>query len=111
MSLLLDSHVALWWLGLAVVHGSPAFDGLDHLQQAGVRVPDDVGVMGYDGLDHATRHPPYLTTVRIPWRRMIETALEELARHKGGASPVKHVSILGDVVAGKTVRQAPEGRP
>ncbi len=77
---------------------------LDALHKAGVQVPEQVGVMGYDGLDFACLQPLCLTSVRIPWAKMILTALAEL-ENSGAASPVKHVSILGDIIAGKTLRQ------
>lgn len=78
---------------------------LDHLRAVGVRVPEDIGVMGYDGLDLAVAQPPHLASVRVPWERIIGAAMDELAQHNEPSSPIKHISVLGEVVTGRTLRQ------
>lgn len=77
---------------------------IEGLRKAGVKVPEQVSVIGYDGLDRANRQPPFLTTVQIPYRRMIETALVEIERGRGKPTEVKHLDFVGDVLEGKTVR-------
>jgi LacI family transcriptional regulator len=44
-----------------------AFGALSHLHEAGVSVPRDVSVLGYDGLQLTLCTAPPLTTIRIPW--------------------------------------------
>lgn len=66
---------------------------LQTLSRAGLRVPDDVAVMGFDDSPVATSVTPRLTTMRQPsfqqGERMVETLLAILA----GESP-RHVTIL-----------------
>jgi DNA-binding LacI/PurR family transcriptional regulator len=81
---------------------------LDHLQAAGVAVPEAMGVMGYDGLDYTAFGPPHLTSVQIPFDGLIASALEEVERAPGRRTPRKHIELVGEVVSGRTVRrQAP----
>jgi DNA-binding LacI/PurR family transcriptional regulator len=51
---------------------------LDGLQAAGVRVPADISVVGYDDLPIARRLPPPLTTVRQPNYELGQAAAELL---------------------------------
>ena len=48
------------------------------LQEYGVRVPEDVGVVGYDDWDESARLDPPLTTVRTPRREIGRRAAEML---------------------------------
>ena len=84
-----------------------AVEIIDGLDAAGVRVPEDVGVIGYEGLDHCTRHAPFLTTVEIPYEAMIRAALAEVGPALGQPSSVKHLSLAGDILPGRTVRPRP----
>ena len=76
---------------------------IEGLRAKGVKVPEDIAVIGYDGLDRANKQPPFLTTVEIPYRRMVEAALVEIERTRGKPTEVKHLDFVGDVVEGKTV--------
>ncbi len=49
-----------------------------YLQQVGVSVPNDLSVMGYDGIDLAAFTVPSLTTVLVPWRDIAKSALHHL---------------------------------
>lgn len=77
---------------------------IERLRERGIRVPEDVGVMGYDGLDNATRQPPFLTTLRTPFERMIRTALDLLDRHPAVRSPTRHLKFVGEILPGRTVQ-------
>ncbi|MGW7267351.1 LacI family DNA-binding transcriptional regulator [Streptomyces sp. NPDC054842] len=65
---------------------------LGALRDAGLRVPHDVAVIGFDDIPVARHTEPSLTTVRQPMREMGETAagmlLARLAGHESPASPV-----------------------
>ncbi len=78
---------------------------LEYLRQEGVKVPEDVGVMGYDGLDNATQQPPFLTTLRVPFDQMIRAALAEAEASRTVRSPDKHLKFVGEVIPGQTVRK------
>lgn len=55
-----------------------AIGALAYLQQAGISVPKDLSVMGYDGIDLSAFTVPPLTTVMIPWREIAKNALHHL---------------------------------
>lgn len=53
---------------------------LDAARQAGLRVPEDLSVVGFNDLPAAADALPPLTTVREPWRVLARTATELLLR-------------------------------
>lgn len=53
---------------------------LQALAEAGISVPEDVAVMGFDDLPLAQHTRPPLTTVRQPIREMGQTAIRMLLR-------------------------------
>ncbi|MBK9749545.1 MAG: LacI family DNA-binding transcriptional regulator [Chloroflexi bacterium] len=57
------------------------------VQQAGLRVPEDIGIVGFDDLDVATKTTPHLTTIQQP------------VQQKGAAA----VELLLDLISGKKV--------
>lgn len=55
-----------------------AFGALQALQEAGLRVPEDVAVVGFDNVAHSNQTTPPLTTVNVPKRAMGEIAARRL---------------------------------
>ena len=55
-----------------------AIGAIRALQEQGLRVPQDVSVMGFDDIPGAAFHSPSLTTVRQPLNRMGEVAAQSL---------------------------------
>ncbi len=53
---------------------------LDAARQAGLRVPGDLSVVGFNDLPASVEAVPPLTTVREPWRALARTATELLLR-------------------------------
>lgn len=51
---------------------------MKHLKTRGLRIPGDVGVMGFDGIETLDYVEPTLATVEIPIARLGETAVEYL---------------------------------
>lgn len=74
----------------AIVYGSDpmAVAGLKVLQSEGVRVPDDMSIVGFDGIELAEYLNPPLTTVRTdPVRWGVEAARLLCARLAGEPAP------------------------
>lgn len=67
-----------------------ALGALSYFQQAGIAVPRDVSVIGYDDTTGAAFAAPPLSSVRIPWHDVTLNALNELLnRCYGWTRPVK----------------------
>ena len=55
-----------------------ALGALSYFHEAGIRVPHDVSVIGYDDAPAAAYSAPRLTSVHIPWREMTQNGIAEL---------------------------------
>jgi DNA-binding LacI/PurR family transcriptional regulator len=53
---------------------------MDAIQEAGLRVPDDISVIGFDGTEESERAKPPLTTIVVPLEKIGATAMELLLR-------------------------------
>lgn len=75
-----------------------AFGVIDALRQSGLRVPDDISVVGFDDV-HAASWANYdLTTVSQPIDAMVERALDLLdARMKEPDTPGENAFIVGEL--------------
>lgn len=74
-----------------------AFGALRALAEVGVRVPDDVAVVGFDDIALSRYSHPPLTTVRIPRQQLGLEAAAQLLAQLGGkpaASPQLPVSLV-----------------
>lgn len=83
-----------------------AFGAMTALKQAGLRVPEDVSVMGFDGVALGEFHAPALTTVSIPLQQFATEALSLLEqRIVSGNAPraARRVELGCDVVVRSSV--------
>lgn len=80
---------------------------VSRLQEAGVKIPDDFGVVSYDGLQFFTFHPPYLTAVKIPFGEMIARALEVVNASHGKIASHQVLTFSGTFVPGRTTSPRP----
>ncbi|BDI29621.1 LacI family transcriptional regulator [Capsulimonas corticalis] len=65
-----------------------AYQMIEHFRSAGVRVPEDLAVVGFDGSTSPIPPAYRLTTIRAPWRQMARDAVAlVLSRHEGAAIP------------------------
>lgn len=75
--------------GLFAYNDIAAIGAILAFQEAGLRVPEDVSVVGFDDIRIAVHNNPSLTTVRQPLQRMGEIAarslLERIEHHEDGA--------------------------
>lgn len=73
-----------------------AVGALAHFQEAGIAVPRDVSVLGYDDTPSAEFSAPRLTSVHIPWRDVVKAGLNALLnRCYDGDRPVARRFPLG----------------
>lgn len=76
--------------------------------EAGLRVPDDLSVVGYDDIAYAGYASPPLTTVRQPVggiaREIVRLVSERLAGYTG---PARHVTLVPDLRVRSSTASAP----
>jgi LacI family transcriptional regulator len=76
-----------------------ALGAILYLRQAGLRVPEDVAVAGFDDVFFTEYVTPPLTTVRQPFRELGVTAMETLNRLLAGApAQTRHVILPASLV-------------
>lgn len=64
-----------------------AAGAISTLRRAGLRVPDDIAVAGFDDSGLAATHEPALTTMRQPWDRISDEMVSLLLAVIDGAQP------------------------
>jgi LacI family transcriptional regulator/LacI family repressor for deo operon, udp, cdd, tsx, nupC, and nupG len=77
------------------------------LAELGLRVPDDVSVVGFDDIPLAEYLTPPLTTIRMPTARMGAIAAEMLIKHVEAHSVLapQHAMLESELIARASVRR------
>lgn len=80
----------------------------------GVRIPDDLSVIGFDGIEQASWVTPRLSTVVQPFGELARSALDEIEALSGGAEPRARVLPMelriAESVAGPRAAESDEAR-
>ena len=84
---------------------------IEHLQCQGVRVPDDVSVVGFDDIPLAALSRPTLSTVRQPINQLGERAAELLLALIEGTLPIGHRELLPTEVVLRESTAPPHRNP
>ena len=72
--------------------------------EAGIRIPEDISMAGFDGLDIAYYYNPSLTTICQPVEEMAEAAMRILFRLIDGKEGQEHCLFEGRLVEGESTR-------
>ena len=92
--------------GLFAYNDLSAIGALRALRDSGLRVPEDVSVVGFDDINSAAFQIPSLTTVRQPLDKMGALACEILLqRIQGGADPVE-VTVEPELIIRESTARA-----
>jgi LacI family transcriptional regulator len=76
-----------------------AIGAIRSFREAGLRVPDDISVVGFDDIPAAAFHHPSLTTIHQPLHRMGELAAEVLiAKIEGREASERELSVQPKIV-------------
>ena len=81
--------------------------GINAIYEAGLRVPEDISIVGYDGIHMAKMVSPKLTTWQQNTAELGRLAAERLIdriEHQH-TTPPKHITVQGRLLEGETVRQ------
>jgi DNA-binding LacI/PurR family transcriptional regulator len=85
-----------------------AIGAIRALQEQGLRVPQDISVLGFDDIPGAAFHNPSLTTVRQPLNRMGEVAAQTLLdRIEGKKEYPSEIAIEPELVVRESTANAP----
>lgn len=85
---------------------SIAIGALSALWRAGVRVPEEISVAGFDDVDDGAFASPPLTTVRFDKRAYAAAALERLiSRIEGSTAPATRIALPVEIVARESTRR------
>lgn len=79
---------------IVTVNDDVAIGALTYLKQVGLKVPDDISLMGFDDIDAGRTASPGLSTIRQPMHAIGRRSVELLfGRVTSPASPVEHVDL------------------
>jgi LacI family transcriptional regulator len=98
----------------AIVAGNDlmALGCIDALRDAGLGVPGDVSVVGFNDMDFSERFCPPLTTIRVPHHELgVQAAELLLERLASPASETRHVVLPVELVVRGSTAPAAAGRP
>jgi LacI family transcriptional regulator len=85
-----------------------AIGAIRAIQEQGLRVPQDVSVIGFDDIPGAAFYTPSLTTVRQPLNRMGEVAAQSLLeRIEGKKDYPSEIAIEPELVVRESTAKAP----
>jgi LacI family transcriptional regulator len=88
-----------------------AIGAIRALRDAGLRVPEDVSVIGFDDIQGAAYHTPILTTIRQPLNSMGNTAARLLLqRIRGLKDYPEEVSIVPELIIRESTLPPNPGR-
>jgi GntR family transcriptional regulator, arabinose operon transcriptional repressor len=85
-----------------------AWGVVDVLREAGISVPDQVSVVGFDGTEMAECCNPQLTTVEVPLREMGRTAVELLQQQIKAGSGKTEVTLQPQLCLRASTAPLPE---
>ncbi|HVZ17595.1 MAG TPA: LacI family DNA-binding transcriptional regulator [Terriglobales bacterium] len=94
-----------------------AIGAIRAFREVGMRVPEDVSVVGFDDIYEAAYHIPALTTIRQPLRRMgmlaAETLVKQIAEPNVSSEPFLSVEpelvVRESTAAARTTRNSGQG--
>lgn len=83
-----------------------AFGVMKAIRERGLRVPEDISVVGYDDNQFASCLETPLTTVRVPKEQLGMEAAQVLQRQIEGSQPLRQVELLVDLVKRESTSQS-----
>lgn len=75
------------------------------ITDSGRRVPDDISVIGFDGIDMAAYYNPQITTFRQPVAEIAEETVKLLRSMIDSGSPPEHILMKAEIIEGDSVKK------
>lgn len=79
------------------------------LNEAGLKVPEDVSLLSFDDIPVAAFLTPALTTVRVPVDKMVSSAMMQLAKMLDGEKVEPLALMPGELIRRRSVGSGPYG--
>ena len=87
-----------------------AIGALSECREAGLVIPDDISIVGFDDMPIAQYITPKLTTVRVPAQEMGDSAAKRLIAAIETSAPVQPLELPTDLVIRETTARPPQLR-
>lgn len=104
----MNELVALRPDAVVAANDEMAMGAMRSIELAGMSVPDDVGLVGFDGTSDVWGLEPSLTSVSQPFAAMAELAVSALVQTISGEVPPLHQLVVPELVLGRS-SQRPRG--
>ena len=75
------------------------------ITDSGRKVPDDISVIGFDGIDMAAYYNPQITTFRQPVAEIAEETVKLLRSIIDSGSPPEHILMKAEIIEGDSVKK------
>jgi LacI family transcriptional regulator len=85
-----------------------AMGAMRTIELAGLNVPDDIALVGFDGTSDLWNLEPSLTSMAQPFAAMAELAVSALVQAIAGEVPARHQFVIPELVLGRS-SQRPRG--
>ena len=86
-----------------------AVGAISDLFRLGLRVPDDISVVGYGDYAAATQTTPQLTTIRVPGEEMgaaaLEMLIERIERRTSAPRPWRRLNLCPEIIERQSLRR------
>jgi len=91
---------------VACINDNTAFGAIFAIREAGMRVPEDISVVGYDDVELAVQFVPALTTVKPPTEELGRRAVRRLLEiMRDGTSVPSHIAVAASLQIRDSVRR------
>jgi LacI family transcriptional regulator len=105
MNMLLDR--GLPFTAVFAANDDSAYGAMLALYRRGLRVPDDVSIVGFDDVGHSAFSLPPLTTVRQPLRELGREAANAIVALIGGRNPPHGAMVRQELIVRESTRALP----
>jgi LacI family transcriptional regulator len=109
MNILLDR--GLPFTAVFAANDDSAYGAMLALYRRGLRVPDDVSIVGFDDVGHSAFSLPPLTTVRQPLRELGREAANAIVALIGGRKPPRGALLRQELIVRESTRALPAEGP
>ncbi|MBE7158826.1 MAG: LacI family DNA-binding transcriptional regulator, partial [Rhodospirillales bacterium] len=87
-----------------------AIGAMGAIHEAGLRIPEDISVVGFDGIELSAYTQPALTTMAVPRGELAAQAFRSLLRHRE-PDPAKRVPVVEHVIEPALLLRQTTGAP